>query len=339
MDTILAYLDNMFVNFPQTPQVQRAKEDLAEMMEDKYNELIAEGKKENEAIGIVISEFGNIQELADEIGLGSAQEYEQKHEKEDAQEHEDMIYLSNAEADEYLYAVKQSAGRISMGILLCICSPILIILLSGIQAEGIAPISDGIVGGIGVSVILIMVSCAAALFIRAGMKLDTFEYLKKERFVIEEGFAQTVYQMRESRKGIFTTKITAGVIMCIVSVIPVIVSAFITEYFSSDILIYISIGFLLIIVGIAITLFITAGMEEESYKVILQEKEFSVHKKAGNKLEDSIGSIYWPVTAMIYLAWSFISSDWGITWIIWPLAGVLFTVICQIIKTMSGQRH
>ena len=28
------------------------------MMEDKYNELISEGKSDNEARGIVISEFG-----------------------------------------------------------------------------------------------------------------------------------------------------------------------------------------------------------------------------------------------------------------------------------------
>ena len=38
-------------------------------MEDKYEELKMEGKSENEAIGIVISEFGNIDELIDELGL------------------------------------------------------------------------------------------------------------------------------------------------------------------------------------------------------------------------------------------------------------------------------
>ena len=37
------------------------------MMEDKYNELIAEGKMDNEATGIVISEFGNLEELAEEL--------------------------------------------------------------------------------------------------------------------------------------------------------------------------------------------------------------------------------------------------------------------------------
>ena len=69
METILNYLDNIFMHCQQTPEVQRAKEDLAEMMEDKYNELTAQGKAKHEAIGIVISEFGNIQELAEELEL------------------------------------------------------------------------------------------------------------------------------------------------------------------------------------------------------------------------------------------------------------------------------
>ena len=38
----------------------------------------------------------------------------------------------------------------------------------------------------------------------------------------------------------------------------------------------------------------------------------------------AIAAIYWPVMAAIYLAWSFLSGDWGITWVLWPVAGVLY---------------
>ena len=43
MEAIREYLSNMFMNLPETPQVLRAKAELMEMMEDKYEELIAEG--------------------------------------------------------------------------------------------------------------------------------------------------------------------------------------------------------------------------------------------------------------------------------------------------------
>ena len=63
MDTIKNYLDNMFSAFPKTAEISKIKENLFSNMEDKYNELKQSGKSENEAIGIVISEFGNIDEL------------------------------------------------------------------------------------------------------------------------------------------------------------------------------------------------------------------------------------------------------------------------------------
>lgn len=65
METIKNYLENMFSHLPNTPEVQKAKYELYQMMEDKYNELISEGKSDNEAIGIVISEFGNLDELTE----------------------------------------------------------------------------------------------------------------------------------------------------------------------------------------------------------------------------------------------------------------------------------
>ena len=68
METIKSYLETMFANMPNTPEVLRAKQELWGMMEDKYNELISEGLSENEAVGTVISEFGNLDELADTLG-------------------------------------------------------------------------------------------------------------------------------------------------------------------------------------------------------------------------------------------------------------------------------
>ena len=52
METIKSYLETMFANMPNTPEVIRAKTELLGMMEDKYNELIQEGKSENEAVGV-----------------------------------------------------------------------------------------------------------------------------------------------------------------------------------------------------------------------------------------------------------------------------------------------
>ena len=69
METIKNYLETMFRNLPDTDQVRKAKKELLQMMEDKFSELRNNGVSENEAVGTVISEFGNLEELAEDLGL------------------------------------------------------------------------------------------------------------------------------------------------------------------------------------------------------------------------------------------------------------------------------
>jgi amino acid permease len=85
METIRNYLETMFKNLPQTEKVLKAKSELLQMMEDKYTELINQGKSENEAIGTVIAEFGNLDELAGDLGIA-----EVLHEKKDNSEVQDQ---------------------------------------------------------------------------------------------------------------------------------------------------------------------------------------------------------------------------------------------------------
>jgi len=68
MDTIKTYLDNVFAAFPQTDKVQTIKRDIFAGMEEKYLTLRQQGSSENEAVGIVIANFGSIDEIAQELG-------------------------------------------------------------------------------------------------------------------------------------------------------------------------------------------------------------------------------------------------------------------------------
>ena len=57
MEAIRNYLETMFLNLPNTPEVYKAKNELWQMMEDKYTELKNEGKWEYDAVGTVIGDF------------------------------------------------------------------------------------------------------------------------------------------------------------------------------------------------------------------------------------------------------------------------------------------
>ncbi|HHT21651.1 MAG TPA: hypothetical protein GXZ74_09465 [Tissierellia bacterium] len=69
MDMIRSYIETMFRSWPENEATERVKTQLSELMEDKYQALIEEGASHNEALGQVISEFGNIDELRQELGI------------------------------------------------------------------------------------------------------------------------------------------------------------------------------------------------------------------------------------------------------------------------------
>lgn len=50
-----------------------------------------------------------------------------------------------------------------------------------------------------------------------------------------------------------------------------------------------------------------------------------------------VASVYWMVITAGFLAYSFITGDWGRSWIIWPVAGVLFGAIMSVMALLAGK--
>lgn len=69
MDAIETFLEAMFSPYPTTARLTEARSELRAMMEDAYNDAITQGKTHNEAVGQVITDFGNLEELAPVLGI------------------------------------------------------------------------------------------------------------------------------------------------------------------------------------------------------------------------------------------------------------------------------
>lgn len=323
METILSYLDNMFLNMPKTADVLRAKEELASMMEDKYNELMAEGKKENEAVGIVISEFGNLDELAEELGISGSINSNKVYEEE-------AKWVSREETEEYMATAEKTNKWIALGVLLCIWSPVLLLLCGGLEENFM--LTDFQVVCYGLVPLFLLIGIAVAIFIYNGVKMEKFEYLKKENIQLDTYLRKSLMQMDEEAKTSQTGKEIVGILFCIFSVIPVIVIGSMTD---NDLFGALSVIMLLFSVGIGVTILIISNSKKECLKVLLQQGDYTKRSKKKNKIIDIIASIYWPIVTVIYLAWSFTTMQWGISWIVWPIAGVLFGAIAAICSVIT----
>ena len=164
MEAIREYLHNLFMSLPETPEVLRAKAALLEMMEDKYDELVSEGKSEKEAVGTVISEFGNLDELAEELGiegyLGNSKN-RKKYQAPPRQQYE----WTFSEAKDYLKYAWKHALCVALGVALCIWSPYVSCIMDGAAAEEY--VRAGVAEACGSSVLFFFVAIAVVLFCSA----------------------------------------------------------------------------------------------------------------------------------------------------------------------------
>lgn len=330
MNVILSYLDNMFLNLPHTSEVRRAKEELVSMMEDKYNELLAEGKKENEAVGIVISEFGDLEELKEELGLNFNKPEAVSLESEKEGKEEEKRVVNRKEAEEYLELSVRTTKWVAVGVMLCIYSPILLFLCGGLQEFW--ALSEGQLVTFGLVPLFVMIAVAVSIFIYQGMKTERFEYMKKEEIRIEKGLEQYLTAMEEEERPRATVKMMIGVAMCILAVVPLLISGSMTDNEFSHISALI---IMVLIIGAAVALIISGESKMECIKVLKQEGEFNRRFKKTAKAKELISGIFWTAAVAIYLIWSFITMDWGFTWILWPIAAGIFWVVEAICEAVE----
>ena len=236
------------------------------------------------------------------------------------------VSIGRKDAEAYLKHEAVWAPAVARGVSLCILSPALLILLSGLSAEGILPISELLAGGIGTVVLLITVAAAVTLFIRYSMEAHGFEFIQDDRFELEGGVENAIREKKMLVLGECTKKITSGVVICILASVPLLAAAF-TE---KILLLIFSLVFLLCAVAAGVNLLVRAGIVWDSYSKLLRDGDYS--RRLHGSLTDKIGSFYWPLVTAVYLLWSFISGKWELTWIVWPAAALIFAAIAAICR-------
>lgn len=243
--------------------------------------------------------------------------------------------ISLEEAQCFLELYPRMAKRIALGVTVCILSPILLILLSGLSEYGSGAITENMAGGIGVTVLLLMIAGAVALFVSCGFQLSSYEYLEKESILLEDSAALMVEQHKKAYEATFHSGIIAGVTICITSVIPLTVAS---AFDAGDLIYIFCTCLLLALIAFAVHLFIRVGMTQSGYQKLLEEGDYTREKKIENRRNDPIATIYWCTVTAIYLGASFYSRRWDTTWIIWPVAGVLFAALCGVMALIRKKK-
>ncbi len=67
MKTVQEHVDALFKEIPDSERKQSLKREIVENLQEKVNDLMAQGKAEEDAINRAIVEFGDISDIRDEL--------------------------------------------------------------------------------------------------------------------------------------------------------------------------------------------------------------------------------------------------------------------------------
>ena len=238
------------------------------------------------------------------------------------------------QAADYLAQRQAAAPKLALATLLCVLSPVALLLLAALSDWPGAALSENAAAGIGLCVLLVLVAVAAAVFITCAAQVKAYAFLESEPFETAYG----VTGMARVRRAAFAPRHTrgkvVGTVLCILSAVPLFIAVCLD---GPDLLYVGAVCLLLVLAGIGSAVFVSGGVYWAAMDRLLEEGDYVRPRKRQNGVVGAVSGIYWLVATAAYLLWTF-GPWWDAqpqdTWILWAVAGVLYGAVMALVRAI-----
>ena len=238
------------------------------------------------------------------------------------------------QAADYLAQRQAAAPKLALATLLCVLSPVALLLLAALSDRPGAALSENAAAGIGLCVLLVLVAAAVAVFITCAAQVKAYAFLESEPFETAYGVTGMVRERRAAAAPEHTRGKVAGTVLCILSAVPLFIAVCLD---GSDLLYVGAVCLLLVLAGVGSALFVYGGVYQASMDRLLEEGDYVRPRKRQNGVVGAISSIYWLTVTAAYLLWTF-GPWWDAqpqnTWILWAAAGVLYGAVMALVRLL-----
>ena len=243
--------------------------------------------------------------------------------------------ISIEEANAYIEQRKKASWCLALATFLCILSPITIMILSILVELPNSIVTETTAGAVGLTVLFGFIICAVPIYIYCGFKNQPYAFLDKNiPFELEYGVKGFVTEKKNAFRATYIAYNIIATCLCIFAVVPLLLLSF-TE---NEILVAVALAFLMVVAGIGAGMFIVAGTQNASMQKLLKEGEFTEKEKKRTGIREVVGFCYWGVLTAIYLAWSFLTNQWHISWLVFAIGGVLFPIVMCICNLIADKQ-
>lgn len=238
--------------------------------------------------------------------------------------------MNKDEVKVYLSTNKKDSFNIALATLLCILSPIVLLMLLALNKYDETILKQSVALAFGLVVLFVIIMSAVLIFVYTGLRMGKYSYLETENILIKEDIKNEIRRLKENYMPTFTKGIILGVALLIIAPIPLILAGVLSAPS------YILIGLvpvLLMFIAISVFSFINVAMKNYAFDKLLQEGDYTVYNKERIKTNEAFSSIYWLLLTALYLLTSFLTNRWDLTWLIYVVGGLVYGAIETFIET------
>lgn len=248
-----------------------------------------------------------------------------------------MRKVTMEEASIYLECREKTAPKMALATFLCIISPITLLLLSGLCEAKTINLTENAASGIGLCVLLLMVTSAIGIFMSCSAKAKNFEFLEKEPFETEYGVTGMIRERKKQYQPMYARLNMIGTVLCVLAVFPLFAAICID---GSDMIYICAVCLLLLMVACGCFAFVYGGTQNNAMEKLLEEGDYTRSKKEKSGVISAISVSYWLIVTAVYLGTILPAGSKykDTSWIVWPIAGVLYGVVAAIMSIFSKNK-
>lgn len=240
--------------------------------------------------------------------------------------------VSMEEAADFLCMRESWSAPFALAVSICILSPLLLFLLLGLAESSF--IAENIALVLGLPALFLFVAAAVLLFVKYSLCNQKFEYLEKEVFETAYGVSGMVKKKKDEYKALYSRHFSLALVILILSPLPLLFTAVLCT--SSSCILY-ALAFLFAAVAVGVYLIVHVTMVKDSYDILLEEGDYRREEKKKSASLSIFSSLYWTLSLSVYLAWSFLCGRWNLTWLVWPVAGVLYAPLAAALNLVTAK--
>lgn len=221
---------------------------------------------------------------------------------------------SNSEKEVYNSFMDKFSKSISLAIMLILIGTTLLLTILGFNKDN---------NMYGIVVLLIFVVFSVPIFIVKGIEMENFKskYPKLSNFYSQEEIDN--YNKK------FSKMIALSISIILIGVV-VMMATIALKIFNEDSTFPVSI--LMCFVSVAVPLLVNTGIQKDKYNIEKYNKENSMYSKEELDKVGKYCGVIMIIATIIYLLISFIFNIWEISWIVFPVGGMLCGIVSILLK-------